>query len=255
MTALVLLLLLMVRIWDEETEEVLFDSGFVTFVSVPVETQGLPRANNTEPATGAPQAKATPHWQPAPPNAPPAPAPAAPTTAGSTRDSPAGCYAPGAGIPPPWARNIPPPPGLNINQEVSQWKVSNYAKIQRQLQVQWLSLNAYEKMLGELSPEHPWGATFWEGMASALLAYNWKKYSTEPNGRGYFEPPANFSKEAAKKQKCNISNPGGGKPVAAYIWRYGQGCTEEIWVACQWLLLSQSRPWRVHSSWVQIQEF
>ena len=209
-----------------------------------------------DPAVGGTYSQATgpgasgfipPPWTP-PASQPPAPPP------GLHQNT----WTPPASQPPPpppfgphqnTAPSPPPPPGLDQNTDLAteQWKARTYTKIQRHLNIGWMRMSAYEARFGEISRGEPWGCHFWDGMMQALDEYQWPKQAS-PTGRGYFETPHNFSKEAAKRAKCPVSNPGGGQKYATFIWRIGQ-C--EIWIACQWLLLTQSRPWRVDETWIE----
>ena len=129
-----------------------------------------------------------------------------------------------------------------------------FRHIQLYLNIGWVSLGSYERLFGRISLERPWGSHFWKGMAQALADYPWPRHGISPV-IGFFETPATFSKANARQAKCHISNPGGGKFYPTYLWRSGcqilDETDEEIWVACLWLLIRPARPWRVHVSWVQ----
>ncbi len=112
-------------------------------------------------------------------------------------------------------------------------------------------VSRYEHLFGEVTPAHLWGTQFWPGMERLLQQYLGKlpQWLPDPLGNAkmcHFQVPPEFSKHAAQQPKL----PGmEGKAYAAYYWDFEEG---SLWVlvACQWILLQKSKPWKVHKSWI-----
>lgn len=85
-----------------------------------------------------------------------------------------------------------------------------------------------------------------QGMDASFQNYMHKKYHAPAHGRCYFETPGEFSKKNAAEPRTDL-NYGSGLQFAAYYWYYpAEGC----YVACQWMLIMQSKPWRVDATWL-----
>jgi hypothetical protein len=83
-------------------------------------------------------------------------------------------------------------------------------------------------------------------MDASFQNYMHKKYHAPAHGRCYFETPGEFSKKNAAEPRTDL-NYGSGLQFAAYYWYYpAEGC----YVACQWMLIMQSKPWRVDATWL-----
>jgi nucleoid-associated protein YgaU len=221
----------MVRIFDEDTEEVLCDTWLVALEAESVVAE-TPRDQSTAGQATAGQSTAG-HST------------AAQAAAASAAQSTAAQAAAAASPPPPPPAPPKAPPKAPPAAAASFDKTQTFGRIQRHLNIGWLSLTAYESMFGEITSQEPWGRCFWDGMSLALAQYRFPKYDLPPRQQGYYETPMDFSKANALRAKSR-DNPGSNKLYATYIWTW----QEEVHVACQWMLLAQGRPWKMHSSWL-----
>ena len=112
-----------------------------------------------------------------------------------------------------------------------------------------ISAERWAELFGRPDAVHPWGAHFWPGMLQLEAAYNRRPphLSHQAASPGHFKAPLNFSKRSARSPS-SPSNPRGTAVYAALFWRYD---AEYCYMACQWQLVYQSRPWYVHIDWIQ----
>ena len=157
--------------------------------------------------------------------------------------------APAWAPPAPPQRSAPPPPPAVDEQALwverrLQW-ISKYVN----LDATWRSrplgtLSRYEQVFGHVTPTAEWGERFWQGMEELL-----QTYSHRP-GQGarpcYFTPPVPLARAQALLP-VSPRNPLGDKAFAAYVWEEPGG---QRVVACQYILMYNTKPWWVHEDFV-----
>lgn len=135
------------------------------------------------------------------------------------------------------------PADLSANVDV--YRRQRILAIQQYLNLN-ITLEAYESRYGRLLPQTPWGDELWSGLRSQFELYRHRPHVDVAARPIHFLLNSDFSKSVAKQPRRANAIP---KPYAAWAWPHHAG-TEWAFVACQWMLEVNSRPWCVHKDWV-----